>query len=382
MQSITTGIDRLLRILKEKKKIQLEDLAKELDLDVEVVEDWVDLMEKEDLITTKTKLSKTWVEIKNIDDKKVVKTGNEIISQKQAFSRKIQVAIKALEKDTSGFEDLKNKFNELQGHIKSEIDTVREEMKELESYDKLKKNINKDIEVQKKQYEQFVKAYEDQISDFQKKEEVLLKNLEKEQKHAEELTNKVKDQHDLKKKIENKINDSLVEMSDISKEMNKYMSEISGTEKRIEGLKKDITKFKVVVEKNKEDKIKQLAKKLGVDKEKIERQQDELIKKSKLTIDEMRTYSETQKILYLNMDSMFGKKIKITEMIEDIEKEKEKLKTELQELNKRVGLFNALKKDDEIKSQMANIEKTMKSYESRKNSLVNKIYDLTKLIGQ
>lgn len=382
MQSITTGIDRLLRILKEKGRIQLEDLAKELNLDENVVTEWIELLEQEDLVVTNKKMSKLWVEPKTIDEKKVAKVGSEITSQKQAFSRKIEVAIKTLEKDTAGFEDIKTEFKEIQSHIKSELETVRSEMKELEQYDKLKKNINNEIEEQKKNYEKFIKAYELQINEFEKKEFNLIKSLKNESEKAEELQKKVNEQQKQKKEIEEKINDSIKLLKEVSKNMDKGMSEINSTEKRIIAIRNELKDFNINIEKSKGQQLKKLADQIQVNKEKIDKEHTTLLKNSKLTLEELKTYSETQKILYKNFEGMFGKKIKITETIENIEKEKEGLKKELLELDKKVKVFTVLTKDAEIKKQMSNIEKTMKEYDKRKQGLVNKIYELTKLIGQ
>ncbi|MCF7865940.1 hypothetical protein K9M18_00710 [Candidatus Woesearchaeota archaeon] len=381
MKNITTGVDRLIKLLNQKNKVTLEEVAIELNLEEETVQEWLELLEKEGLVKITSNLSKTWIESNKIEKKIVENAAGEIQSKKEAFARKIEIAIKTLNKDTSGFEEVKREFLSIQSRIKDELDTARKEMKELEQYDKLKKNINKEIEEQQKTYAQFTKAYENQIADFTKKELQIINRLKKEEDNADKLEKSVNELLKTKKAAEETITKAVEDLKTVAKEIGKEMNQISKTEKSIKSIKNELVDFNIHIQKNKEKQLNKLAERLNIDKQKIEQEHKDLLKNAKMTVTELKTYSQTEKVLFKNFETLFGKKLKIKDLIETIQKEKNELKKELEDLEIRVKTFTIITKDPKIKSQMNEIEKTLKKYEERKKTIMSKIIDLTKMIG-
>ena len=70
MSKIQTGIDRLVDLLNERKKLSTQQASDILNVEKEVVEEWAELLEQENLATLTFKFSKTFIELKSIDSKK------------------------------------------------------------------------------------------------------------------------------------------------------------------------------------------------------------------------------------------------------------------------------------------------------------------------
>ena len=170
MKNIKTGVDRLVEIISDAKKISLDEAASKLKVSPEVVQEWADFLEKEKLVTIEYSFSKVWLLERKLSKKEIKNVAKEISSEKDAFSRKIDSALKSLETETVGFEELKKQFVKIQGNVKQEIDEVERQLAELERYDRLKKNIDKNIEQQKVNYAQ---AITDIISRIKKDQEII-----------------------------------------------------------------------------------------------------------------------------------------------------------------------------------------------------------------
>jgi len=114
---IETGVDKLVHIIKDKKKIEIGEAAKKLGVSKVVVEEWADFLEEEGLISIDYNLSKTFLVERKLTKKEVVTKTKEFHSNKDAFVRKIESSIHKLDKDTKGLTDLKEQFSDLKKEV-------------------------------------------------------------------------------------------------------------------------------------------------------------------------------------------------------------------------------------------------------------------------
>lgn len=373
MKNITTGVDKLIAVLKEKQKISLVAVSKIINMDSDVVQEWAELLEKEGVITITYKFSKAWLELKKIDNKTVKVSAKEVISEKDAFSRKIEAAIKSIEKETAGFEDIKNSFNNIQGDVKTELETVRKEMEELEKYENLKTNLRKEIESQKKEYEHFKKLYDKELSEYDEKEISLIAELEKEEKKAERTKKTLEDLSRQKEQIEKKIDDSVKQMELIGKHVEEESKNAKQYQKNIENILSRIESLKIVISKSKEKELKRISNKLNISSAQIMKKHDDLLKNANIKLQEIKNYTYTGKQIYKSFDGLITKRINSEKIMEQIDEEKQELIKELQAMDKKVKAFSIISKDSAVQKQMKEIEKKIQDFEKRRNSLVGKI---------
>jgi len=373
MKNITTGVDRLIAILREKQKISLNAVSKTINMEQGVVQEWAELLEKEGVITITYKFSKAWLELKKIDNKTVEVSAKEVISEKDAFSRKIEAAIKSIEKETSGFEEIKNSFNNIQSNVKTELETVRKEMRELEKYENLKTNLRKEIESQKKDYENFKKLYDRELSEYDEKEMFLIADLEKEKKKAEETKKALENLSRQKEQIEKKIDDSVKQMQLIEKHVEEESKNAKEYQKNIENILSQIESLKIVISKSKEKELKRISEKLNISSAQIMKKHDDLLKNANIKLQEIKDYTNTGKQIYKSFDGLIAKRINSEKIMEQIDKEKQELIKELQDMDKKVKAFSIISKDSAVQKQMKEIEKKIQDFERKRNSLVGKI---------
>ena len=83
-----------------------------------MVQEWAEFLEEDGIVTLEYSLSKTWIVEKKITKEDVMHGAAEVYSEKDALSRRIDVAITSLHNETSGLEDIKKEFLNIQGHMK------------------------------------------------------------------------------------------------------------------------------------------------------------------------------------------------------------------------------------------------------------------------
>jgi DeoR/GlpR family transcriptional regulator of sugar metabolism len=85
---IKTGVDKLLEIVKEKKRISIDDAAKNLGVSKDIASEWGDFLEDEGYITKEYKFTNTFLVIKSFDIANISKKAIEIDEKKREFCKK------------------------------------------------------------------------------------------------------------------------------------------------------------------------------------------------------------------------------------------------------------------------------------------------------
>ena len=124
--NIETGVDKLVDIIERKKRVSINEAADELGVSIPVVQEWADFLEDEGLITIEYKLSRTYLCERKLNKKEIEKKAKEYSSKKDAFTRKVEMALKSMERESAGFDRIKEEFKKLHESIGSDIDAVRE----------------------------------------------------------------------------------------------------------------------------------------------------------------------------------------------------------------------------------------------------------------
>jgi len=132
MNDIETGVDKLVELIDSKKKISVDDAAKNLGISKVVIQEWADFLEEEKIISIEYKFSKTFLLERTLSEKEVKVKKKEYSSEKDAFVRKVEISLRNLEKDSLGLANIKKEFESLKKQIGGEIEKVRSEVKELE----------------------------------------------------------------------------------------------------------------------------------------------------------------------------------------------------------------------------------------------------------
>ena len=190
-RNITTGVDKLVELISEKKRIDTDSAAKKLGVGKDVIQGWAEFLEEEGLINVDYSLSKVWLVERRISKSDVLTNIKEVSSEKDALTRKIDVAISLLREETTDFENIRSEFLNIQGHIKDEIDVVKKQLIELDRYDSLRKNLGKDIDKQKSDYDSFIKLAQEKLKLETQKYNELRDVIVKEKENVDQYSKKI-----------------------------------------------------------------------------------------------------------------------------------------------------------------------------------------------
>ena len=146
---IETGVDKLVNLVKGRGKIALSDAAKELGVSTAVIQEWVDFLEEEGIISVEYSLTKPFLVDRRMTKKEVEEKSKEFTTKKDVFVRKAEVNLSFLEKQADYLKEVKTEFDKLKGELGFKLDSVRDELKELEKFQQMKLQLQKELEDQK-----------------------------------------------------------------------------------------------------------------------------------------------------------------------------------------------------------------------------------------
>ena len=240
--NIKTGVDKLVELVSEKKKVTVEDAAKKLGVGKDVVQEWAEFLEEEGIVSLDYSLSKVWITEKKITKEEVVSSAKEVSSEKEALTRKIDVAISSLQEESSGFENIRKEFANIQGHIKNEVEVVKNQLAELERYDSLRNNMDKEVSKQRENYSSFVKEAQEKLKLETQKYDDLKSVIEKERRNLEQYGQKMEEL----KKLRTDYERTIISLKDSLKSIDEVMTDYKH---RFEGSNKTIVVYKLALDK-------------------------------------------------------------------------------------------------------------------------------------
>jgi len=378
--SIETGVDKLLDLINRKKKVALNEAANELGVSVPVIQEWTDFLEDEGLITVEYKFSKTYLCERKLSKGEVVKKAKEYSSKKDAFTRKVETALKSLEREAEGFEKIKEEFSKLREVIGRDIDQVREELQELSHYEDLKKNIDKDILQQRLDYQEMIEKLHRQISEQQKKHDSFIDEISVERAKVEEAKTELgyleKRGDNIKKRVEalaQIIKSIDLKIDEQKRIIRSSLEKMDSDIKEAENLQKDL-KFRMNTE------LEPIISGAKEKEEKIMAVQDSVLKKIQDKNKQLDKYKLESVTASEKFKSFFDKKGKIQDLIDSLEKSKVEMEKELQGLIIKTTSFNLSMKSSDVANHVKELQKEFDEIEKKKSFFIKKLEELTDLI--
>src|SRR3989338_1834626 len=273
---IETGVDKLVNLVKERGRIALADAAKELGVSATVIQEWVDFLEEEGIISVEYKMKKPYLVERKLSKKEVEVKAKEFAGKKDVFVRKAEVSLNFLAKQADELKKAKSEFDRLKQELQKQVEEQKNDaklkigeltqqvQKEQKKYQELSANIGREKEELSKE----------------KAEAMAIKNSEL---HIEKLNMMIED---IRQRVEEEksIIDPLIERS---KEQEKKVLELQDKIiKKIAQKQKSVSNVKNVTKKveeffNKKLAVMNLVDKANKDRDELEKSLIELIKKAK-----------------------------------------------------------------------------------------------------
>ena len=121
---ITTGVDALVRLVKDKQKIELEEATTTLNIPKETIEEWSRVLEEEGILRIEYRLTRVYlIWIKPTEDELVIER-EEVISDKKELEQQIQQFKSRIVTETAEIEKINSNFTEFYSKVITRLDAL------------------------------------------------------------------------------------------------------------------------------------------------------------------------------------------------------------------------------------------------------------------
>ena len=380
MTNIETGVDRLVQLIKGKKRITVADAAKQLGVSKIVLQEWADFLQEEKVIDIDYKLTSTWLIEKRMTEEDIKKRGSEFESIKDNFIRKVETSIGGINRETEGLKKIKTEFDRLKKDIGKEVEKVKDEVKELESFENLKRNIDQEIINQQAEFRNSIKDAHKQLLEEEKKYQNIINSIEREKDEVKMEETDIKTLRIKEDQLKSKLNEIKSLMENINKGIDDDNSKIGYTKEHVKELEKAADKIEQTVIKKRES-IDPLLKKSKEHEEKINQIQNRLLEKvleKKATINQAK---DEGKEIIDKFNKFFERKAQVDMLLMKIEEDKVGLKTELNNLIKKAKMFDIVASSKSSDKYVKELKIAMEKIDHKKDIFKNEINKLLSLVG-
>ncbi|MFH1181602.1 MAG: hypothetical protein V1702_01465 [Candidatus Woesearchaeota archaeon] len=151
---ITTGVDKLVQLIMQKKRISIDEAAKELSVPKVLIEEWADFLEEREVIGIDYKLAKPFLVYKEMSKQETNDLAKQFEGRREGFLRRVDSVLQNLEQESDGIRRLKLQFADMTKELELKLGHVKEELQTLEQYEQMKKEVDNCIADEEKKFEQ------------------------------------------------------------------------------------------------------------------------------------------------------------------------------------------------------------------------------------
>jgi chromosome segregation ATPase len=191
---ITTGVDSLVQLVMQKKRIGIDEAAKALSVPKVLIEEWADFLEEREVIGIDYKLAKPFLVYKEMSRQETNDLTKQFEGRKEGFLRRVDSVLQSLDQESEGIRHLKSEFSDMTKELELKLGHVKEELQTLEQYEQMKKEVDSCIEVQEKKFEQKkanadrqIEMHKNAINRYLRFIESTERNLSNEEKSARKI---------------------------------------------------------------------------------------------------------------------------------------------------------------------------------------------------
>lgn len=358
---IETGVDKLVKLVNSKGSISTLEASKQLGVSNTVVMEWAGFLEEEGIIKVEYKLTTQYLVARKLGVKEVKEKAKEFTGKKDIFIRKAEGTLSFLEKEASKLNDVKIEFDKIEKEIGFDLSTVKNELEELEKYEKLKINLDKKIEEQKRTSIDKIEALGNQVIIERQRYDEILSDLKKGQIKLENQKREAFSLEESEKLIGSRLNSLKEIIKKVENRLQKEGQDVSLSEKNIQKISLLADNVKSKIE-NEKILIEHLIKQSDEQSKKIKELQNKVVNK----IAEKEKKLESAKSASKRIKELFKKKVGVLDTLEKINKDRNDLQNELIALIKKAKSFQISSKSRDVAGKVLELEKKFGEVEAKK----------------
>ena len=378
-KNIETGVDKLVSVVQQKKRISVDDAARELGVGPLIVQEWAEFLEEEGIISIDYKLNKAYLVERRLTAQEAEVKARALEDEKDVMVRKIDTSISRLDYDVNGLDTLKKEFEFIKKDLGGDIDKVRGQIEELAKYESFKKTIDAKLKEQQKEFQDMLEKAHTQIDAESKKYNEILTEIDAEKGKILTERKSVEETKGAEEALKQKLSAIEGIMESIKEKSGLENVRIAASEQHLKRLETLSVQVKHDLESKRSKEIDPLLKLSQQHERKIKEMQEDIIKKAAETKSVIERSAAKGQEASKRFMAFFDKRVKIESILTEIDKEHDDLKNELGLLKKKAIAFSisARKVDPE---QMKDIERKFAEIESKKAWFKEQLGKLTTLM--
>ncbi len=130
---ITTGVDALVRLVKDRQKIELEEAASALNIGKETLEEWARVLEEEGILRMEYKLTRVYLVWVKPSEEEVATEARSFYEAKKGIEEEVDKVRQGVAKQTQGFDELRKSFQEFYVKAYPRMERLEKEVAKLPS---------------------------------------------------------------------------------------------------------------------------------------------------------------------------------------------------------------------------------------------------------
>lgn len=375
---IETGVDKLVELVKARKRISVPDAAKLLNVSKVVVEEWADFLEEEGIISIEYKFTTPYLVERTMSKKEVEDKVKDFCGKREGFIRKAEVTLSLLDNKGDVLKNIKDDFKELKDELGQDLGAVQEEFKLLDKYHQEKRNVDTEIRQQETEFKQRIHEMESQITKERERFREVLEDIKKEQQALDKERIHALSVKEIVKVLESTVGKFDRTVASIRKNLVGEEHSIENTEQHLSRLKS----MGDAARKDLEQKRSQMSQLLA----KSEQQQQRILSVQKKIVQKASKPTKASKTkgpkgaAAEKVKRFFAHNKEIEEYLTRVNVEKDRLGRELGELIRKAKAFHLISKSQDIKSYVADLSKRFKQIEKDRSAFEGEVGKLKSLM--
>ena len=377
--TITTGVDNLVQVVSQKKRISIAEAAKYLEVPRELIEEWADFLEEKGAVKIEYKFTTPYLVLAEATERQVSKNKKAFTTKKEAFLRQIDSTLGLIENHHSALERVRDEFDKINSELDSKIKAIRSELTELDRFDSLKKDLGSELIGQYERFKKRMGAVESKIKQHHKEYDQIVEDIESEYEQLNERYHKLEDLKALEQKMKKNLSLVRSTLREIESEERKEVDEIGKQQLVIDRLRHSAKRLESEVLKHRKE-VKPLLEEFEEAERASAKAKDEVLAGLEQHLRSVELKESTVEGIRGKFERYLKQKIDIDILMDRLTSETEKLSAELKMIKQEAKILSVTSKDKNLDKEVQALEEKYKRAMDRKKSFEQEISRLTRLI--
>lgn len=379
---IETGVDKLVKLISETKKISVKDAAKELGVSVSSIEDWADFLEEEGIITIQAKFATVYLVEKQIGKKELVEKVKAVRNEKDAFVLRVESSMNSLERDGEEIKLIDSEFKQIKDILEKRFSQLSKKLGMLEDFRKSHREIGSKCNELESEYDKKLNEIDKRMGKEDKKYHAALAGVDAALSNIRAEKETVVRLKSAETELQSKVNEINRLIENVHTEIDHENKQLDIDEERLDVFERTAKSIRKEIESTSKD-LEGLSKQFKSSRKELEGMEHSFMKDieslKKGDVENIGPFKESKEIL-LKFKKFFSQANEVEGLIHNAENEEIELHDHFQKLSKKVRAFSAVTSVPEIKDEMGDLHDELVEIESKKRMLANQLKKLRNFV--